>query len=132
MTAGIVLLSLGLKKVLGYVVDTEEHTLSDALYGVPLVAPYGGVAMFLLANVAFKWRALRSFSPLRLGTVVLLVVAMPLAAGLPALVSLLVLAVVLVVLVVAETRHYAETRGRSRRTLHRVPSGVRRARPPTR
>lgn len=118
MAAGIVLLSLGLKKVLGYVGDTEEHSLSDALYGVPLAALYGGVAMFLLANVAFKWRTLHALGALRLTSAVLLLALLPLAATLPALVSLVLLALVLIALIVVETRQYAEARDRLRHAEH--------------
>ncbi|MDT7575373.1 MAG: hypothetical protein QOH17_1706, partial [Pseudonocardiales bacterium] len=36
MIIGIVLMSLGLKKAIGYVAGVDEHTLADPLYGVPL------------------------------------------------------------------------------------------------
>ena len=56
MIAGIILLSLGLKKVLGYVGGDDGHTWADPLYGVPLVALYGGVALFLLGHICFRLR----------------------------------------------------------------------------
>ena len=52
MVAGIVFLALGLKKVIEYVADTEHHDLTDPLTGIPLLALYGGVALYLLAHVA--------------------------------------------------------------------------------
>ena len=56
MIAGIILGSLGLKKVLEYVADTSHHELSDPLATLPLWALYGGTAVYLLAHVAFRFR----------------------------------------------------------------------------
>lgn len=123
MAGGIVLLSLGLKKVLNYVGDTEHHTLTDALYGIPLAALYGGVALFLLANVGLKLRALRSLGILQLAVAVLLLVAIPVAALLPALVSLAALTAILVAMIGIETRHYAEVRERLRHGGHEAGAG---------
>ena len=54
MIIGVVLLSLGLKKAIGYVAGVDEHTLADPLYGVPMAALFGGTALYLLAHVWFK------------------------------------------------------------------------------
>ena len=54
MVAGIVLLALGLKKTL-------EH-VDDPLKLVPAVAMLGGIALYLLAHVAFRWRNVHRFS----------------------------------------------------------------------
>ncbi len=56
MVVGVILMALGLKEVLGYVGGVEEHTLTDPIYGVPLVALYGGAALYLLAHVGFLAR----------------------------------------------------------------------------
>ena len=56
MIAGIVLLALGLKKVLEYVGDASHHELSEPLATVPLTAMFGGVALYLFAHVAFRYR----------------------------------------------------------------------------
>ena len=48
MIAGIVLFALGVKKVL-------EHT-GDPLKDMPAVALCGGLALYLLAHVAFRLR----------------------------------------------------------------------------
>jgi low temperature requirement protein LtrA len=58
MVAGIVLLALGLKKTL-------EH-VEDPLETVPAVAMLGGVGVYLLAHVAFRWRNVHRFSTVRL------------------------------------------------------------------
>ena len=58
MVAGIVLVALGLKKTLAHVGDPLEL--------VPAVALLGGVALYLLAHVAFRWRNVHRFSAQRL------------------------------------------------------------------
>jgi low temperature requirement protein LtrA len=54
MVAGIVLFALGVKKTLGHVDDPLEI--------VPAVALCGGVAVYFLGDVAFRWRTLASLS----------------------------------------------------------------------
>lgn len=110
MIVGIIGLSLGLKKVLSYVADGSHHTLHDALYGIPLFALYGGPVLYLLALVGFKHYATGTLSVHRLGTAILLLVLIPLAATLPALASLIMLCVVLAGLIVWETTRFASPR----------------------
>ena len=110
MVIGVIMLSLGLKKVLGYVAGDDDHTLADPLYGLPLVALYGGTALFLAAHVAFSWTVARVVKRERIAAVVLLVALIPLVGMLPALVTLTVLAAVLVALVGWETHRFAEQR----------------------
>jgi len=110
MVAGIVFLALGLKKVIEYVADTEKHTLSDALTGIPLLALYGGVIIYLLAHVAFRLRNVHSVNKQRVVTAVVLVGLVPLAWQLPALVSLGLLAAILVSLIGYESTVHAEAR----------------------
>jgi low temperature requirement protein LtrA len=114
MTLGIVLLALGLKKVLTYVGDTREHTLSDPLYGAPLWAMYGGVALYLLAHVAFAWRCYRGFKGYRLAAGVVLLALVPLVANLPALASLAVLSALLIALNTTESIRFREARDEAR------------------
>jgi low temperature requirement protein LtrA len=118
MMAGIVLLALGLKKVLEYVGDTEHHTLSDALYGVPLWALYGGTALYLLANSAFAYRCYRNVNAFRLVASAVILALVPLMANVPALVSLAALSVVLVALNVAESIRFRELRDEIRHGSH--------------
>jgi len=118
MMIGIVMLALGLKKVLEYVGDTEHHTISDKLYGVPLVALYGGVALYLLSQVGFAYRCYRNLKVFRLVTAVLLVALVPLVAGLPALASLGVLAVVVIGLNVVESIMFRSARDEIRHGDH--------------
>jgi low temperature requirement protein LtrA len=110
MVAGVVMLSLGLKKVLEYVGDTEHHDLADPLKGVALFALFAGVGIYLLGQVAFKWLLAHQLSVLRLVAAAVLLVAIPLVAKLPALGQLAVVAVTVVALIVTETILYAEKR----------------------
>ena len=114
MMLGIVMLALGLKKVLTYVGDTEHHALSDALYGAPLWAMYGGSALYLLAHVGFAWRCFGAFKVYRLTAAVVLVALVPLVANLPALASLGVLAVLLVTLNTTESIRFRTSRDEAR------------------
>lgn len=54
MVAGIVLAAFGLKRTL-------EH-VGDSLEAVPAAALVGGVALYLLAHVGFRWRQVHSLS----------------------------------------------------------------------
>ncbi|MGX1772134.1 low temperature requirement protein A [Nocardia brasiliensis] len=114
MIVGIIGLSLGLKKVLYYVGDASHHTLSDALYGIPLFALYGGVVLYLVALIGAKHYATGAISMPRVITVVLLLALIPLAAALPALISLTMLCAVLAVLTLFETVRFAQPRDQIR------------------
>jgi low temperature requirement protein LtrA len=118
MVAGIILMSLGLKKVLGYVGGEEGHTVADPIYGVPLAALYGGAALYLLGHVGFKWYVTRSLNTERLVVAIVLLVLILVVSNLPALISLAVLAVVLTALIGFETFRYAEQRRQVRGATH--------------
>ncbi|MGH2782207.1 MAG: low temperature requirement protein A, partial [Thermoleophilaceae bacterium] len=109
MVAGIVLVALGMKKTL-------EH-VDDPLKLVPAVAMLGGVAMYLLAHVAFRWRTVHRFSVQRLIVAALLAAFLPAALELPALATLAVAAAALAALIAYETVHFAELRDRMRHQL---------------
>ncbi len=109
MVAGIVLLALGLKKTL-------EH-VDDPLKLVPAVALLGGIAIYLLAHVAFRWRNVHRFSVQRLVCAAVLVAFIPAAEELPALVTLGFALALLVAVITYETVHFAELRERLRHQL---------------
>jgi low temperature requirement protein LtrA len=109
MLAGIVLLALGLKKTIG---DIEEP-----LKLVPAVAMLGGVALYLLAHVAFRLRNLHTLNRQRLLCALLLVALVPAAVELPSLATLAILAAVLSALIAYEAWRFAEARHRVRREL---------------
>jgi low temperature requirement protein LtrA len=106
MVAGIVLLALGLKKSL-------EH-VGDPLHAVPAAALLGGVALYLIAHVAFRWRNVHRFSAQRLLVAVVLVALLPLAVAIPALAVLALVLVLLAALIAYETVRFADLRDRLR------------------
>jgi len=110
MIAGVLLVALGLKKVLEYVGDASDHTLSDPLATVPLVAMYAGVSLYLFAHVAFRWRNVHSVNVQRVvaGFVVLLLI-WP-ASDLPALWALTLLTAATCALIAFEVWRFGELR----------------------
>jgi low temperature requirement protein LtrA len=106
MVAGIVLAALGLKKTLGEVEDPLET--------VPAFALLGGIAIYLLGLVAFRYRHVHTINWKRLALAVLLLALAPAATELPALVSLVLLVVLVWALIVNETIGYGEGRTRVR------------------
>jgi low temperature requirement protein LtrA len=113
MVAGIVLVALGMKKTLAHV----DHHLEI----VPATAMFGGMALYLLAHVAFRYRNLRTINRQRLLTAALLVALLPVVVAVDALVALAILASMLVVLIAYEAIHFADARDRIRHELARQP-----------
>jgi low temperature requirement protein LtrA len=114
MVAGVILSALGLKKVLESVSDTSHHELSEPLAALPLVAMYAGVALYLLAHVAFRFRIWRHISVQRVIAALLLLALIPAAAQVPALASLAFATAVLVGLIAYESTTRSEFRERVR------------------
>lgn len=109
MIAGIVLVALGLKKTL-------EHTL-DPLGVIVSAALFGGVALYLLAHVLFRWRNVHRFSVHRLLVALLALASVPLVAAMPATIALATLTGLLVGLIVYEVVRFADLRTRLRSEL---------------
>jgi low temperature requirement protein LtrA len=109
MIAGIVLLSLGLKKTLGDV--------DDPLDTVPAFALLGGTSLYLLAHVAFRLRNIHTLNRQRLVVAIGLLALWPLAVELPSLAMLAILAGVLVALIAYEVLRFSELRARLRSQL---------------
>src|SRR3954449_3479087 len=80
MVAGIVLVALGLKTTIGHVDDPLEI--------VPAFALLGGISLYLLGLVAFRFRHVHTLNPQRLALAVLLFALLPAATNIPALVTL--------------------------------------------
>jgi low temperature requirement protein LtrA len=106
MVAGIVLSAMGLKKALAHVDDPLEL--------VPAFALLGGVALYLLGHVAFRYRHIHTISRRRLLVAVLLLAALPLGVEISALALLAIVAGGLWALIVYETISYGEGRDRVR------------------
>src|SRR5215204_1167858 len=106
LVAGVILLALGLKKGLGHP--------SDALEDVPAFALVGGVTVYLLGLVAFRYRHIRTVNRHRFGLALLLLALFPVATEVSALVMLGLLNVLLWAMIVYETRGYGEDRAEVR------------------
>jgi low temperature requirement protein LtrA len=102
MVAGIVLVALGLKKVIGNV--------GDPLKTVPAVALTGGVALYLLAHVLFRLRNVHSVNVQRLVLAGALVAFAPLATELDAIVTLAIVTLAMWGLILFEVTRFAEAR----------------------
>jgi low temperature requirement protein LtrA len=109
MVAGIVLVALGLKKTL-------EH-VDEPLKVVPAAALLGGLAVYLVAHVLFRYRNVHRFSWQRLLAAGLLVAILPAAVELAALLTLAITAAMLAALIAYETVRFAELRERMRHQL---------------
>ena len=105
MVAGIVLGALGLKKTLGGVGDELDTVTATALLG--------GLALYLLAHVAHRYRNVRTVNTHRLVSAVVLVALIPVAIGIPALATVAVAAAVLFVLIGLESVRFVGSRERA-------------------
>jgi low temperature requirement protein LtrA len=106
MIAGIVLLALGVKKTLG---DVDEP-----LTTVPAIALCGGVALYMLGHIAFRYRNVKTLNRHRLVAAVVLVALIPLALEVEALVAVAAVAAVLGCLIAYEAIRFREARARVR------------------
>ena len=104
MITGIVLLALGIKKTLGDV--------GEPLDTVPAVALCGGVALYLAAHVAFRYRTVGTWNKQRALAAVICVALIPLATSVDALAGLLAIAAVCVALTSYEAIRFHESRER--------------------
>jgi low temperature requirement protein LtrA len=110
MVAGIVLVALGMKKTLGEV--------GEPLASVPAFALLGGVAIYLLAHVAFRFRHIHTINRQRTLVALLLLALAPLATEVSALASLVAITALIWLLIVYETHRYGERRAHVRRGGH--------------
>jgi low temperature requirement protein LtrA len=98
MVAGIVLFALGLKTTLGHV--------GEELDTVPAVGLCGGAALYLLAHVAFLFRATGYIFRRRTVGVAILLALIPAAVAIPALAALALVSAVCALVVAYEAiRH---------------------------
>jgi low temperature requirement protein LtrA len=107
MVAGTILVALGLKKTIGHF-DAHLDT-------VPAFALFGGLALYLLGHVGFRYRHIRTINRQRLLLAVVLLLLVPVAVEVPALASLAIANVLLWAMIVYETHLYGEGRQQVRR-----------------
>jgi len=107
MVAGIVLLALGLKEVVAHPVDELSSYKAAALLGGP--------ALYLVAQVAFKYRGVKTVTVHRLVVAAVLVGIAAMGPLVPAWVCVSLLVVVLWSTIAFEHHQYAEPRAEIRR-----------------
>jgi low temperature requirement protein LtrA len=106
MVAGIVLVAFGLKVAIAH---DSEH-----LHAVPAFALLGGVAIYLLGLVAFRYRHVHTINRHRLGLAIVLLILVPVATAVSALISLAVVVALTWTMIAYEHRSYGEDRDRLR------------------
>jgi low temperature requirement protein LtrA len=106
MIAGIVLVSLGVKKTLQHV-DEPLHT-------VPAVALFGGIALYYAGHVGFRLRNLGTLNRVRLIALVTSLALIAVATEVDALVALAFAATVTSGVIAYEAIHFREARRRIR------------------
>ncbi len=110
MVAGIVMVALGLKKTLGHV--------DEPLDTIPAVALYGGVAFYMLAHVAFRWRNIHTLNRHRFGLAIALFALVPLVTRVDAIYALAAVTLAVCLMIAYETSSYGDARARIRHELN--------------
>jgi low temperature requirement protein LtrA len=108
MVAGIVLFALGVKKALAH--------LDEPLEAVGAFALCGGLALYMLGQVAFRVRNVRQLSRRRSVLTVALIALIPVAQEVDALVALALVGVAWWALIAYELLRYGDARQRYRHT----------------
>ncbi len=103
MVAGVELMALGMKKAMTYVADPEAYAAGTGLHGVPLWTLTSGVALFVLAQVAFRLRVLGTWNVARVVLAAAVLLSTPLLGLLPAAADIGLVAAACTVLVVFES-----------------------------
>jgi low temperature requirement protein LtrA len=113
MVAGVVLVAFGLRQTLAH----EDQRLAS----VPAAALVGGMAVYLLAHVAFRLRNVRSVNRQRLLLGLVLLAAVPVAHRVDAIVALAGITVLLWALIGYEATRFAAARDAVRHAGHDLP-----------
>jgi low temperature requirement protein LtrA len=106
MVAGIVAASFGLKEVI--------HHPAEALATTPALGLCGGLGLYLLGHVAFRWRVAGTVNRERLAVGLVLFALTAAAVAVPGWASLTLVLAVMIGIVGYETVAWAETRDRVR------------------
>ncbi|MGY0003602.1 low temperature requirement protein A [Micromonospora sp. I033] len=117
MLAGIVLVSLGLRKTMSVLGSRGFFEFGPPPYPLAHAALFGGVLLYLLGVQAFRWRTTGRRRPARLVQALVVAALLPLTTGLSALLALGLLAAVCLAFTGFEVR-----RGHERAAARPVPS----------
>jgi low temperature requirement protein LtrA len=107
MVAGIVLIALGMKVTIGHY---DEH-----LHAEPAFALLGGIAIYLIGLVGFRYRHVHTINRHRLGLAIAFLFLTPVATAIPALLSVAIAVVLLWAMIAYEHRGYGAGRAELRR-----------------
>ncbi len=102
MVVGIVMIALGLKKVLAYG--------SEPLSVIPAVTLFGGVSMYLIGHVAFRWRNLHTLNVQRLVVAIMLAALIPVGTIVSSYISLAIITAMTAALATYEAVKYSSRR----------------------
>ncbi|MET9265502.1 low temperature requirement protein A [Amycolatopsis sp. NPDC004079] len=102
LIAGIVLISLGLKKTFLTLSDSVHHSPTDALHGVALWSLTGGLALYLVALSSLRRRNLGTWNRQRLVLAAVLLALTPLLGHVPAALLLLIVTASVLLLIAFE------------------------------
>ena len=115
MVAGIVLIALGLKKTIAHVDEPLQPETAFALVG--------GLAIYLLAHVAFRYRNIHTINRQRLVLAVVLLALVPFGDEPESLITLAVVTGLMGALITYEAVRFAEGRDQVRHADgHAAPS----------
>ncbi|QDY09903.1 low temperature requirement protein A [Micromonospora sp. HM134] len=117
MIAGIILFAIGSEELVRAVTDPAGG-LGEQAHGPAVPLFFGGVICYLASNMLFQLRTLHTLSWTRVGTLVVLAAAVPVAAGLSALGGLALLTAICVGLVTIEVVTMSGSRQALRRAVH--------------
>ena len=90
------------------------ENVGDPLATIPAVALCGGLSLYFLTHVAFRFRIARSFGRGRPVAAIVLFALIPVALEVPALAALALVAAVCCSLIVYDLMHYREERAQVR------------------
>jgi low temperature requirement protein LtrA len=102
IVAGIILAALGMKTAIAH--------SGDQLDAVPAFALLGGIAIYLLGLVAFRYRHVHSINRQRLGLAIVLLILVPVATAMPDIASLAIADALIWAMIAYEHRGYGERR----------------------
>ncbi|HEU4598130.1 MAG TPA: low temperature requirement protein A [Solirubrobacterales bacterium] len=107
IVSGIVLIALGMKVTIGH------H--GEDLDEVPAFALLGGLAIYLLGLVCFRYRHVHTINRRRLGLAIVLLFLVPVATAVPALLTLAGAVILVWAMIASEHRRYGARRTELRR-----------------
>ncbi|MFG1871047.1 low temperature requirement protein A [Micromonospora arborensis] len=133
MIAGVILFSIGNEEILHKITDPAGG-IAEKIEGPGVPMFFGGLICYFAVNMLFQLRTLHTVSWTRVGVILVLTVALPIAQHLPALGALTLAAVICVglvaveVLVMSSSRHALRAAVFQERTSHEAHEAAWRAR----